>query len=74
MATMTIKYDNRNKTVTNLLNGLIYSGIIQPVDAKEKRIAEFESALREAREMAKDIAKNGIDGYQTMDEFLKTLD
>jgi hypothetical protein len=74
MATMTIKYDNRNKTVTNLLNGLIYSGIIEPVDAKEKRIAEFESALREAREMAKDIAINGTKGYKTLDELLEEDD
>jgi hypothetical protein len=70
MATMTIKYDNRNKTVKNLLTGLIDSGIIHPADAKEERIAEFKSALREAKEMAKDIAENGTKGYKTLDDLL----
>jgi hypothetical protein len=72
MATMTIKYDSRNKTVKNLLDGLIHSGIIHPTDAKETRIAEFKSALREAKEMAENIAA-GTKDYETMDDFLKRL-
>ena len=78
MTTMTIQYDNRNRTVTKLLNGLLHSGIIwveQPkMTAKEKHIEDFKSALRETEAMAKDIAINGIAGYETMDEFLERMD
>ncbi|MDR2774480.1 MAG: hypothetical protein LBC19_07020 [Tannerella sp.] len=70
MATMTIKYDNRNKTVKKLLDSLIYSGAIQPIDEKSKRVAEFKSALRETQIIAKDIAANGTKEYKTLDDLL----
>ncbi|MDR0865727.1 MAG: hypothetical protein LBO74_12465 [Candidatus Symbiothrix sp.] len=41
--------------------------------AREKHIAEFKEAIRETEAMVKDIRLNGTKGYQTMDEFLKTL-
>jgi hypothetical protein len=41
--------------------------------AKEKHIAEFKEAIRQTEEMVEDIRLNGTKGYQTMDEFLKTL-
>ncbi len=78
MTTMTIQYDNRNRTVTKLLNGLLHSGIIwveQPkMTAKEKHIENFKSALRETEAMAKDIAINGIAGYKTLDDLLNEED
>jgi hypothetical protein len=40
--------------------------------AKEKRIAEFKQALKEAKEMEKNIAA-GNNRYETMDEFLERL-
>lgn len=72
---MVIEYDERNKTVKRVLESLISGGLIQRknTSAKDKRIAEFKQALRESREIAADIAENGIEGYQTMDDFLKTL-
>jgi hypothetical protein len=41
--------------------------------AKEKHIAEFKEAIRQTEAMVKDIRQNGTKGYQTMEEFLKTL-
>jgi hypothetical protein len=55
-----------------LLDGLIHSGIIYPIGAKEARIAEFKTALREAKEMAENIAA-GTKDYETMDGFLKKV-
>jgi predicted RNase H-like nuclease (RuvC/YqgF family) len=40
--------------------------------AKEKRIAELKQSLKEAKEMAENIAA-GNDNYETMDEFLERL-
>jgi hypothetical protein len=75
MKTMLIEYDGRNKTVRQLLDSLISSGLIHQKDkpAKGRQAIEFEEALREAKAMADDIAINGPGGYQTMDDFLKTL-
>jgi hypothetical protein len=39
----------------------------------ETLIEELKTAILEAKEMEKDIRKNGTKGYQTMDEFLKTV-
>jgi hypothetical protein len=76
MQTMTIEYDGRNKAVKRTLENLISSGQIRRkmVPAREKRIAEFTEAVRQCKAMAADIAINGADGYQTMDEFLETLE
>ncbi|WP_226995349.1 hypothetical protein, partial [Candidatus Symbiothrix dinenymphae] len=46
---------------------------IRKPTAREKHIAEFKEAIRETEAMAKHIRQNGTKGYQTMDEFLKTL-
>ncbi|MDR1114807.1 MAG: hypothetical protein LBL33_01380 [Tannerella sp.] len=70
MATMTIKYDNRNKIIKNLLDSLIYSGAIHPIDEKDKQIAKFRSALRETQAIANDIATKGTKGYKTLDDLL----
>jgi hypothetical protein len=39
----------------------------------ETLIEELKAAILEAKEMEKDIRKNGTKGYQTMEEFLKTV-
>jgi hypothetical protein len=70
MATMTIKYDNRNKIVKNLLDSLIYSGAIYPIDEKDRQKAKFRSALREAQAIADDITVKGTNGYKTLDNLL----
>jgi hypothetical protein len=41
--------------------------------AREKHIAKFKEAIRQTEAMVEDIRLNGTKGYQTMDEFLKTL-
>jgi hypothetical protein len=76
MATMVIEYDERNKTVEQMLNGLLLSGVIRRPKAvrdKNKQLAEFKQALHEAKAMAADIAVNGTRGYESMDDVLKTL-
>jgi len=75
---MKIEYNGRNKAAKQALENLIASGLIRRKDAQkaaaiEQRKAEFREALREAKAMAADIAVNGSAGYQTMDDFLKTL-
>jgi predicted transcriptional regulator len=75
MKTMLIEYDGRNKTVKQLLESLITSGLIHRKDTplKSKRAAEFEQALHEAKAMADDIAINGPGGYKTMDDLLNEI-
>lgn len=74
MQTMVIQYDERNHSATQILNGLLSAGIIKiKKSASEKRIEELKEAIREAKAMGEDIRKNGTKGYQTMDEFLKTV-
>jgi hypothetical protein len=65
-----IKYDNRNKIVKNSLNSLIYSGVIHPIDEKDRQKAKFRSALREAQAIADDITVKGTKGYKTLDDLL----
>jgi cytochrome c556 len=73
MTEMLIEYDENNKTVKQVLNAMISSGVIHKKrTAKEKRIAEFKQALKETKEMADNIAA-GKNDYETMDEFLKRL-
>jgi cytochrome c556 len=56
-----------------VFNAIVSSGVIRKKrTAKEKRIAEFKQALKEAEEMAENIAA-GKNDYETMDEFLKRL-
>jgi hypothetical protein len=43
------------------------------LSAREKHIAQFKEAIRETEAMVRDIRKNGTKGYQTMEEFLKTV-
>ena len=74
MQTMTIQYNERNPSAMQILNGLLLAGIIKlKKSASEKQIEELKQAIREAKAMGEDIRKNGTKGYQTMDEFLKTV-
>ena len=75
MQTTVIEYNKRNaSSVQKILDGLTSSGLIRiKKSAREKHIEEFKEAVRETEAMAADIRKNGIAGYQTMDEFLKTV-
>jgi hypothetical protein len=41
--------------------------------SSETLIEELKAAILEAKAMAEDIRKNGTKGYQTMEEFLKTI-
>jgi hypothetical protein len=70
MTEMLIEYDENNKTVKQVLNAMVSSGVIRKKrTAKEKRIAEFKQALKEAKEMADNIAA-GKNNYKTLDELL----
>jgi len=74
MQTMVIQYNERNRSASQILNGLLSVGIIKiKKSANEKRIEELKQAMREAKTMGDDIRKNGTNGYQTMDEFFKTF-
>jgi hypothetical protein len=75
MQTIVIEYNKRNaSSVKQIIDGLISSGLIKiKKSAKEKHLEEFRKAVRETEAMAAGIRKNGIDEYQTMDEFLKTI-
>jgi hypothetical protein len=73
MTEMIIEYDEKNKTIKQVLDAMISSGVIRKKrTAKEKRIAEFKQALKETKEMVENIAA-GNDNYETMDEFLENL-
>jgi hypothetical protein len=73
MKELIIEYDEKNKTVNKLLDAMISSGVSHKKrTAKEKRIAELKQSLKEAKEMAENIAA-GNDHYETMDEFLERL-
>jgi hypothetical protein len=70
MTEMIIEYDEKNKTVKQVLDAMLSSGVIRrKKTAKEKRIAEFKQALKEAKEIEKNIAA-GIKNYKTLDELL----
>ncbi|MDR2651967.1 MAG: hypothetical protein LBC68_06585 [Prevotellaceae bacterium] len=71
MTEILIEYDENNKTVKQLLSAMISSGVIRKKrTAKEKRIAEFKQALKEAKEMADNIAVGKNNNYKTLDELL----
>jgi hypothetical protein len=70
MTEMVIEYDEKNKTVKQVLDAMISSGVIRrKKTAKEKRIEEFKQALRETKEMVENIAA-GNNNYKTLDELL----
>jgi hypothetical protein len=81
MATITLEYDSRNKTARQVMEGLLFSGIFalksdkksRKEIAREEHIAQFKEAVRQTLDMAADIRKNGMEGYQTMEKFLETL-
>ncbi|GHT32712.1 hypothetical protein FACS189434_05170 [Bacteroidia bacterium] len=74
MQTMVIQYNERNPSAMQILNGLLSAGIIKiKQSASEKRVEELKQAMREAKAMGEDIRKNGTKGYQTMEDFLKTV-
>jgi hypothetical protein len=68
MATMTIEYNEKNKSVMQVLTGLIGAGIIHRKN--ETKIFEFKAALHEVKIMSADISLNGIGGYKTLDDLL----
>ena len=73
MATMIIEYNERNKYVRQVLEGLIGSGIIHRRDnkiEKNRKITAFKTALQECKDMTIDIARNGTAGYKTLDDLL----
>ena len=69
---MTIEYNERNKYARQVLDGLIGSGIIrlQKNNVESREITAFKTALKESKNMAIDIEKNGISGYKTLDDLL----
>jgi hypothetical protein len=74
MKTMIIEYNEQNAFVKQILDGLASSKLIRiKKSSKEKHLEEFEEAVRETETMITNIRRNGSEGYQTMDEFLKTI-
>ena len=72
VATMIIEYKEQNKYVKQVLDGLIGSGLIRRryTRIKNNKISHFKTALQECKDIATDIAQNGIDGYKTLDDLL----
>ena len=71
MATMTIEYNEKDKYTRQVLTGLIGSGMFRRKnEVKNQRISSFKVALQETKKMSASIAKNGIDGYKTLDDLL----
>jgi hypothetical protein len=71
MATMVIEYNGRNKTVKQVIDGLLSAGIIRRKSAKrEKHIEELKQAILETEKMVEDIRLNGIKGYKTLEELV----
>ena len=72
VATMTIEYNEQNKYVKQVLDGLIGSGLIRRryTGIKNNKISHFKTALQECKNIATDIAQNGTDGYKTLDDLL----
>jgi glutaredoxin 2 len=70
MTELIIEYDEKNKTVKQVLDAMISSGVIRKKrTAKEKRIAEFKQALKETKEIVENIT-SGVKDYKTLDELL----
>jgi len=71
MATMTIEYNEKDKYTRQVLTGLIGSGIIRRKNEIEnQKISSFKAALQETKMMSANIAKNGVEGYKTLDDLL----
>jgi len=71
MATMTIEYNEKDKYTRQVLTGLIGSGMFRRKnEVKDPRIASLKSALQETKIMSANIAKNGVEGYKTLDDLL----
>ena len=71
MATMTIEYNEKDKYAKQVLTGLIGSGIIRrKKEVRNREISSFKSVLLETKMISEDIAKNGIEGYKTLDDLL----
>jgi uncharacterized damage-inducible protein DinB len=74
MKTMIIEYNERNASVKHILDGLVSSKRIRiKKSSKEQHLEELEEAVRQTETMMTDIRRNATEGYQTMDEFLKTI-
>jgi hypothetical protein len=73
MATLTIEYNTRNKTARQVINGLISAGVFRIREDEEKERAAIKRNIREVKKMIADIKENGSAGYESMDDFLKTL-
>jgi len=69
MATMTIEYNEKDKYTRQVLTGLIGSGMFRRInEVKNLRITSFKAALHETKIMSASIAKNGVEGYKTLDD------
>jgi len=73
MATITLKYDARNSTVRQLLEGLVSSGLFQVQSEYEKERKAIHENMRTANKMIADIRTGGSANYQNMDSFLHSL-
>jgi hypothetical protein len=75
MATMLVEYDEKNKTVKQMFDGLFSSGVIsRPCKSSIRRAIqrlELMDALYETQKIETGLAKGKK--YQTMDEFLQIL-
>ena len=68
---MTIEYNEKDKYTRQVLTGLIGSGMFRRInEVKNHRISSFKSALQETKIMSANIAKNGVEGYKTLDDLL----
>jgi hypothetical protein len=71
MVTMTIEYNEKDRYAMQVLTDLINSGAIHCKNGVKKHvISSFKAALHETMAMSADIAKNGTDGYKTLDDLL----
>jgi len=75
MVTMTIEYNEKDKYARQVLTGLIGSGIIhRKNEVKKQKISSFKTALLETKMIANNIAKNGVEGYKTLEDLLNEED
>ncbi|MDR0940923.1 MAG: hypothetical protein LBM68_01715 [Bacteroidales bacterium] len=73
MNTITLEYNARNKTVRQLLDELLASGLFRVRSEYDKECQAIRKNMHTTGKMIADIRANGSAKYQNMDSFLASL-
>lgn len=73
MTTLTISYNEKNRTAEEVLIGLIKSGAITVKGIDENFERKIKKAIREAENIAADIEQNSSKKLRTMDDVINEM-